>query len=99
MEERKRGREEEWKRGRVEERKSGRVEEWKTFLPQTLQGVDILANLSTEHTYQVFMPDFFGGEPAEREHGKFFSCRVGLQIFVDDCYSEYPLVTPEQQET
>ena len=35
------------------------------FFPQTLQGADILANSDKNHTYQVFMPDFFEGEPAD----------------------------------
>ena len=35
------------------------------FFPQTLQGADILAHADQEHQYQVFMPDFFEGEPAD----------------------------------
>ncbi|KAJ2980767.1 hypothetical protein NUW58_g6860 [Xylaria curta] len=34
------------------------------FFPQTLQGADILATGDTEQSYQVFMPDFFNGNPA-----------------------------------
>lgn len=55
------------------------------FFPQTLQGADILATSDKEHPYQVFMPDFFEGKPADlswhppqtKEHeqklGEFFS--------------------------
>jgi len=32
------------------------------FFPQTIQGADILAAAGE---YQVFMPDFFEGEPAD----------------------------------
>ncbi|KAF2741126.1 alpha/beta-hydrolase [Polyplosphaeria fusca] len=35
------------------------------FFEQTLQGADILAYSDQEHPYQVFMPDFFEGEPAD----------------------------------
>ena len=35
------------------------------FFPQTLQGADILAHADKEHQYQVFMPDFFHGKPAD----------------------------------
>ncbi|TKA42270.1 hypothetical protein B0A54_07358 [Friedmanniomyces endolithicus] len=35
------------------------------FFPQTLQGADILAHADGEHQYQVFMPDFFDGKPAD----------------------------------
>jgi len=35
------------------------------FFPQTLQGADILAHGDKEHPYQVFMPDFFDGKPAD----------------------------------
>ncbi|KAK0282259.1 hypothetical protein LTR35_000666 [Friedmanniomyces endolithicus] len=35
------------------------------FFPQTLQGADILAHADAEHQYQVFMPDFFDGKPAD----------------------------------
>ncbi|CAK3957970.1 AIM2 family [Lecanosticta acicola] len=35
------------------------------FFPQTLQGADILAHSDKEHQYQVFMPDFFDGKPAD----------------------------------
>ncbi|KAK5148812.1 hypothetical protein LTR04_000474 [Oleoguttula sp. CCFEE 6159] len=35
------------------------------FFPQTLQGADILAHSDQEHQYQVFMPDFFEGKPAD----------------------------------
>lgn len=35
------------------------------FFPQTLQGADILAHGDKEHHYQVFMPDFFDGKPAD----------------------------------
>ncbi|KAJ9635388.1 hypothetical protein H2199_008391 [Coniosporium tulheliwenetii] len=35
------------------------------FFPQTLQGADILAFSDSEHPYQVFMPDFFEGQPAD----------------------------------
>jgi dienelactone hydrolase len=35
------------------------------FFPQTLQGADILAFSDSEKPYQVFMPDFFEGEPAD----------------------------------
>jgi dienelactone hydrolase len=35
------------------------------FFPQTLQGADILAYSDSEHPYQVFVPDFFEGRPAD----------------------------------
>ncbi|KAH6663739.1 Alpha/Beta hydrolase protein [Halenospora varia] len=35
------------------------------YFPQTLQGADILATSDKNHYYQVFMPDFFEGEPAD----------------------------------
>lgn len=35
------------------------------FFPQTIQGADILAHADKEHQYQVFMPDFFEGNPAD----------------------------------
>lgn len=35
------------------------------YFPQTIQGADILAYSDKEHAYQVFMPDFFDGEPAD----------------------------------
>ena len=35
------------------------------FWPQTLQGADILAHSDHERPYQVFMPDFFEGNPAD----------------------------------
>ena len=37
------------------------------FFPQTLQGADILAESDTERKYQVFLPDFFAGQPAKLE--------------------------------
>ena len=35
------------------------------FSPQGLQGADILAHSDSSHQYQVFIPDFFIGKPAE----------------------------------
>lgn len=35
------------------------------YFPQTLQGADILAHSDKEHQYQVFIPDFFEGSPAD----------------------------------
>jgi len=35
------------------------------FYPQTLQGADILANGTKDKPYQVFIPDFFEGNPAD----------------------------------
>lgn len=35
------------------------------FFPQTIQGADILAFGDKEKPYQVFMPDFFEGSPAD----------------------------------
>ena len=35
------------------------------FFPQTIQGADILSTSDEAHQYQVFMPDFFQGEPAD----------------------------------
>jgi dienelactone hydrolase len=35
------------------------------FFNQTLQGADILAYSDSEHPYQVFIPNFFEGEPAD----------------------------------
>lgn len=34
------------------------------FFNQTLQGADILADGDTEGKYQVYVPDFFEGQPA-----------------------------------
>lgn len=35
------------------------------FFDQTIQGADILAYTDKDHSYQVFMPDFFDGKPAD----------------------------------
>lgn len=35
------------------------------FFPQTLQGADILAYTDKDRPYQVFIPDFFDGKPAD----------------------------------
>lgn len=35
------------------------------YFPQTIQGADILAYGDKENQYQVFMPDFFEGSPAD----------------------------------
>jgi len=35
------------------------------YYPQSLQGADILSTSDKDHTYQVFMPDFFEGKPAD----------------------------------
>lgn len=35
------------------------------FFPQTVQGADILATSDKHHKYQIFMPDFFDGKPAD----------------------------------
>jgi len=35
------------------------------YYPQSLQGADILSTSDKDHTYQVFMPDFFEGNPAD----------------------------------
>lgn len=35
------------------------------YFPQSLQGADILATSDKDHNYQVFMPDFFDGKPAD----------------------------------
>ncbi|TAQ86171.1 hypothetical protein B7494_g5502 [Chlorociboria aeruginascens] len=35
------------------------------YFPQTIQGADILASSDKDHTYQVFMPDFFEGHPCD----------------------------------
>jgi len=35
------------------------------YFPQTLQGADILATSDHDHQYQVFMPDFFDGQPLD----------------------------------
>ncbi|KAI0527811.1 Alpha/Beta hydrolase protein [Xylaria bambusicola] len=37
------------------------------FTPQILQGADILATGDAKQSYQVFMPDFFNGNPAKME--------------------------------
>lgn len=37
------------------------------FFPQILQGADILATSDTGRSYQIFMPDFFNGNPAKME--------------------------------
>lgn len=35
------------------------------YFPQTLQGADILSTSDKHHQYQVFMPDFFDGQPVD----------------------------------
>lgn len=35
------------------------------YFPQSIQGADILATAGKSHNYQVFMPDFFDGKPAD----------------------------------
>jgi len=35
------------------------------YFPQTIQGADILSTSDKDHQYQVFMPDFFEGKPAD----------------------------------
>jgi len=35
------------------------------FFPQTLQGADLLAYTDKDRPFQVFMPDFFEGNPAD----------------------------------
>lgn len=35
------------------------------YFPQTIQGADILATSGKDHHYQVFIPDFFEGKPAD----------------------------------
>jgi dienelactone hydrolase len=35
------------------------------FFPQTIQGADILAHTDNDQPYQVFIPDFFDGKPAD----------------------------------
>lgn len=35
------------------------------YFPQTIQGADILATSDHDHQYQVFMPDFFDGQPLD----------------------------------
>jgi hypothetical protein len=37
------------------------------FFPQTLQGADILSSSDAKQKYQVFMPDWFKGEPCPIE--------------------------------
>jgi hypothetical protein len=37
------------------------------FYPQTLQGADILSTSDDHHKYQVFIPDWFNGEPCPLE--------------------------------
>ncbi|XXG96609.1 hypothetical protein Hte_002897 [Hypoxylon texense] len=37
------------------------------FFPQTIQGADILADSDVERKYQVYVPDFFEGNPAKIE--------------------------------
>ncbi|KAI1772381.1 alpha/beta-hydrolase [Hypoxylon cercidicola] len=37
------------------------------FFPQTIQGADILAESDVERKYQVYLPDFFDGNPAKIE--------------------------------
>ncbi|KAF1962815.1 dienelactone hydrolase family protein [Byssothecium circinans] len=58
------------------------------FFPQTIQGADILAYTDKEQPYQVFMPDFFEGSPADiswyppdneekgKKLGEFFSTKA-----------------------
>jgi len=35
------------------------------YFPQSLQGADILSTSDKDHEYQVFMPDWFEGKPAD----------------------------------
>lgn len=35
------------------------------YFPQTIQGADILSTSDKGHQYQVFMPDFFEGNPCD----------------------------------
>jgi hypothetical protein len=35
------------------------------YFPQSIQGADILSSSDKDHTYKVFMPDFFEGNPAD----------------------------------
>ncbi len=35
------------------------------YFPQSIQGADILATAGKSHEYQVFIPDFFEGKPAD----------------------------------
>lgn len=35
------------------------------YFPQTIQGADILSTSDKDNQYQVFMPDFFEGKPAD----------------------------------
>ena len=35
------------------------------YFPQSLQGADILSTSDKDHQYQVFIPDFFEGKPAD----------------------------------
>ncbi|KAK2626477.1 hypothetical protein QTJ16_003652 [Diplocarpon rosae] len=35
------------------------------YFPQSIQGADILATADKDHSYQVFMPDFLEGKPAD----------------------------------
>lgn len=37
------------------------------YYPQTLQGADILSSSDAKQKYQVFMPDWFKGEPCPIE--------------------------------
>lgn len=65
------------------------------YYPQILQGADILANSDKEQQYQVFMPDFFEGKPADiswyppdndekgRKLGEFFKTTANPQKAVE----------------
>jgi dienelactone hydrolase len=44
------------------------------FFPQTIQGADILA---ASGDYQVFMPDFFEGQPADIA---WYLCRICPEV-------------------
>lgn len=35
------------------------------YFPQTIQGADVMSTSDEDHTYQVFMPDFFEGNPCD----------------------------------
>jgi hypothetical protein len=37
------------------------------FFPQTIQGADIMSTSDEAHQYQVFMPDFFEGNPSNKD--------------------------------
>ena len=75
------------------------------FWPQTIQGADILATGDKEQSYQVFMPDFFEGQPADiswyppdtKEKGEKLGAFFGAQAAPPKTVARIPKVIDELQ--